>query len=309
MAALFRSLDVKVRGGCGGKGMQEINVSGPFEEAMAQACAELRAIEKMAGGLVDRMEQIAGPKVPPDSLGLEAFDDACDVIIARQQLAHGMLAGQVAEVAATIDGAGTALEETEVPRRGDVWLGYVSKALMRRRMAGRPGKALHGQRLLLALGRCDRLAGIIDMHRDAVKGQRDRAEAALSRLHLRGDARDATGSDDAVMPSLRPAGVETTQLMDTVVMSFSDLVDALNTAIADRTVLLHKLTFDLEHALEIYNILTDMGLVREALPGPEAYPYFSRSIERLTQGVLPGGRLAPARQAAERAFADRFPAA
>lgn len=283
--------------------MQGIEGSGSFEEAMAQTCAELKAIGEMADGLVERVALVASSKIPPDSAAIADFDRTCDAMIARQEVAHALLAGQLGEIAAAVDGARAALESQDEPRRRDRWIGHISKRLMRRRMAGRSGRSTKGQGLLVALGRCDRLTGIIETHRDMVRGQRDAAEAALSKLYSRTREQGA-GSGEEEPP--RHSDIERAQAMDRAAMSFSAFVDALNAAIADHTVLLHKLTFDLEHALEVYNILTDMGIVREALPGPEAYPHFSASVARLADGILPGGRLAPARHAADRAFEERF---
>ncbi|WJH40453.1 hypothetical protein N7E02_28680 [Aliirhizobium terrae] len=271
---------------------------------MAQTCAELRAIGEVADRLVERVVSGVGPGAP-HAADIADFDRNCDALIAHQKMAHAMLAGQVGEISKAVDGARTALAADDEPRRSDRWIGHVSKRLMRRRIAGRSGRLSQGQGLLLVLGRCDRLAGIIEGHRHMVTGQRDRAEATLSKFYSRNRNREQE-MDDAAAELSRPSDIESAQAVDPAAPSFSAFVDLLNRAIGDHVVLLHKLTFDLEHALEVYNVLTDMGLVREALPGPEAHPHFSPSIARFADGILPGGRLAPARHAADRAFEERF---
>jgi hypothetical protein len=280
--------------------MLGINGSGSFEEATAQVCAELKAICDMAEELVGQVMRITGTGVPPDAAGLAAVDEACHAMIGRQETAHALLARQVADIAASLDQARAALEARDVPRRSDLWIGRLSKPLMRRRMVARSGRSGQGERLLQVLGRCDRLAGIVGTHRSDARGQRDRAEDALASLIRRDEEEGADGE----LP--RHADIDGTHAMDRAAISFSAFVDARNLAIGDHTVLLNKLTFDVENALEIYNIFADMGLAKDDLPRAEAYPHVSPSIERLAEGILPGGRLVQARHAADRAFAERF---
>jgi hypothetical protein len=280
--------------------MQGIDGFGSFEAEVARICAELKAICEMAEELVGRVAQMDSLRVPPDVVAIAAIDEACHAMIARQDVAHRMLATQVADIATSVDQARAVLDAGDVPRRSDLWLGRISKALMRRRMAARSGRSGQGERLSQVLGRCDRLAGVIDTYRSDAKRQRDRAEDAFSRLHQR------DGENDTKADLQRSKDVEDAQALEQAAISLSAVVDALNGAIGDHTVLLNKLTFDVEHALEVYNVLADMGLVRDALPGADAYPHFSPSIKRLAEGILPGGRLAQARQSADRAFVKRF---
>jgi hypothetical protein len=276
-----------------------------FEKALAQSDADLKALCAAGSELVGVIRRAADALTMPDPGDLERLDERRSALLSQHHSSNGRLAGAVAQIAATVDQERLAFDGREIPLKTDVMLGYLSKRAMRRRIEARAARSGSAERLRIALGRADRLWGVIDGQKQRVIVERSEAEEALAALGARKAEAIRTvggGPDEA---DASPA--QSALAVEQAIGVFVAIVDMLNDAVHDYTVCLHKLTFDTERLLDLYGVLS--STVRDRRPfdlSPEAYPHLEQAVARLVSGHLPGIRLDDSRHRADRAYAERF---
>lgn len=272
--------------------MMAAGISTRFEDIVVEIDAGLKAVFEDGEGLL-----AAIPK-PADILRF--FDDEAFAELGARRLAfliqqkssYGTLASHVMRIGDAVDDERAVFVQRENPQPGDVAIGFFSKRLMRRRIERRAGRVGGIERLRTALGRADRLAGLIEVHRQAVIGQRAMAENALTAL---ADAGSGIGNLPGEHDLKRMAG------------QIDPVARAFNGSVRDLNLLLQKLGLDIENLLDLYAVLLSFDGEREAHRlSPDAYPHLARSVWRLEHELLPGARLERSRQRTDLAFARRF---
>lgn len=274
-----------------------MEISGAFERAKQKLDAELKTLLAAGDELVSTIGQIAVlPDAPDTADRLSAIDDARKALLDKQKAVHDRLAKAVARISSFIDEEKLSFDRREMPLRSDMLIGFLSKNTMRKRIKARAFRFGKVERLRISLGRADRLAGLMDAHRHGVMAQRKMGEALLADIPRWREEQRGSG-DNAGGPAYHMAS------------PVAAIVDALNIAVRDLTLLLQKLAFDVERLLDHYLVLLSFRKDREAhLLVPAAYPYFHMAVGRLVDETLPGARLAGIRQRVNVAFADRFAA-
>jgi hypothetical protein len=276
-----------------------------FEKALAQSDADLKALCAAGSELVGVIRRAADALTMPAPGDLERLDERRSALLSQQHSSNGRLAGAVAQIAAKVDQERLAFDGREIPLKTDVMLGYLSKRAMRRRIEARAARSGSAERLRIALGRADRLWGVIDSQRQRVILQRSEAEEALAALGAHKAEAIRAVDDGRAEAYASPA--QSALAVEQAVGVFVAIVDMLNDAVHDYTVCLHKLTFDTERLLDLYGVLA--STVRDRRPfdlSPEAYPHLEQAVVRLVSGHLPGIRLDDSRHRADRAYAERF---
>ncbi|AYD01779.1 hypothetical protein [Neorhizobium sp. NCHU2750] len=277
---------------------QGMGGSGSFEDKASTLDAELKAVLSAGADMVAVLGHVTGgaskDAVAGDSGEFAALDEIRLGLIERQRSVHDRLALVVSGIAATIEKERLNFDRREVPLRSDALIGFWSKKAMRRRIERRALMAGDIERLKTSLGRADRLAGRIATQRRNVMAQRAMAEALLDAIpRTRGgpDQMEGAGAGGVVQVATLAASV----------------VDTLNLGVRDLTLLLHKLTFDVERLLDHYAVLLSFRRDRDAHQlMADTYPYFGDAVARLAKDVLPGARLADSRRGIDLAFAERF---
>jgi hypothetical protein len=268
--------------------------SGSFEEMAGRFDADLKALAAAGGEIVTVLGRMAAGLQASDAADLALVDEGRKLLLAQQLAVHNRLAQAVVGISAAIEEERAVFERREVPLRSDILLGFLSKRAMRRRMERRALRSGCVERLRTALGRADRLAGRIDAQRQSVMAQRMTAETLLGGI---------PGRRDAARENVAAAG----DLQLHAVTLIATVVDALNLAVRDLTLLLQKLIFDVEGLLDQYSVRLSFRRDRQAhVLTAEAYPYFCKSVGRLASDILPGARLADGRRKIDFAFAERF---
>lgn len=271
-----------------------MGISGSFEEVANRFDTEMKALVAAGGDIVTVLARMRANPSAGDPADLPLLDQARKALLSRQRAVHDGLAQAVAAISAAVEEERALFERREVPLRSDVLLGLLSKRAMRQRMERRSLRSGGVERLRTSLGRADRLAGRIDSQRRSVMTQRMAAEKLLDGVPGRRDAAEQT------VAATRDVPLHAVTLIATV-------VDALNLAVRDLTLLLQKLIFDVERLLDHYSVRVSFRRDREAhVLAPEAYPYFSEAVGRLAKDILPGARLAGSRRKIDFAFAERF---
>lgn len=266
-----------------------------FEDTIAQSLAELKLLDEGRNELVNAVIDAAGGADMPDEAGVMSLRKRRDMLSGEQKKNHAQLAEMVGQIAAIIEAERSAFDQKEVPLPVDTLIGYFSKSRMRRRIDERFSRSGSAERLRLALGRADRLAGLLDGERRAALAQRSAVEAAFAIW------RNDTGKTEPITQRASP------RLPAEIMAIFSAIADIPGDAVRDHTILLQKLTFDSEHLLDLYGVLSQiLPEMKSQRLSPEAYPYFTEPVRRLRDGVSPGARLSRIRHAADLAFAERF---
>jgi hypothetical protein len=276
-----------------------------FEKALAQSDADLKAFCAAGSEFIDVISRAADALTLPDPDDLERLDERRSALLSQQQAANGRLAGAVGQIAATVDQERRAFEGREIPLRTDVLLGYLSKRAMRRRIEWRAARSGGAERLRIALGRADRLWGVIDSQRQRIIVQRSEAEEALASVGAGKAEVIRTAGNGRAYADVSPA--QSALAVEQAIGVFVAIVEMLNGAVHDYTVCLHKLTFDTERLLDLYGALASAARDRRPFDlSPEAYPHLEQAVIRLVSGHLPGIRLDDSRHRADRAYAERF---
>ncbi|GEM_PF-1400602 len=275
-----------------------------FEDIVVEIDAGLKAVLEAGEGLLATIPS------PADIVRLfdgEAFAELGErrlAFLIQQKSCYGKLASHVTRIGDAVDDERAIFVQRENPQRGDVVLGLFSKRLMRMRIEQRAGTSGGIERLRTALGRADRLAGLMEVHRRAVIGQRTTAEDALTALaELRAIKASGalTGGGNGI--GNMPGEYDLERMIGLV----DPVARAFNGSVRDLNLLLQKLSLDIENLLDLYSVLLSFDREREAhCLSPDAYPHLARSVWRLGHELLPGARLDRSRQRTDLAFAKRF---
>jgi hypothetical protein len=269
-----------------------------FEDFVLRTEDDLAQLRAIGDELTAAIARAADAMTVPSAEAMGRLQERCDTLAARQAAVHADLAAAVEKIAAAIEAESALFDSWAAPSRIDRLIGRISTRAMRRRIERRQLRAGGEGRLQTALGRADRLAGLIEVQRGRVAAQRAVAEEALARLFANTTAEEGRAAD---MPSPDAATI------DHAVMPFNGIVDRLSRSAQDYTILIHKLMFDIESLLDLHHLLIDMhGGHPERPLAPEAYPYFAQSVRRHVEGLLPGARVKALRQIADLAFRRQF---
>lgn len=279
-----------------------------FEGTVVEMDAGLKAVLVAGADLLATIPKAQAMVEPADGEAFAELGARRLTLLMQQKSAYAELASHVARIGAAVDDERAIFGSREKPLSSDVLLGFFSKKAMRRRIERRAARTGAVERLRTVLGRADRLAGLIEAHRQAVTGQRTLAEDALAALaKLKGPEEvqafktEDHGVDIKVMGQARgPAFESVIGLIDPVARAF-------NGGVRDLNLLLQKLGLDIENLLDLYSVLLSFDRERDAhLLSPEAYPHLAQPVWRLGNGLLPGARLDRSRQRTDLAFAKRF---
>ena len=280
-------------------------VSHIFEDTVIEIDVGLKRCISAGAELLAAIPGSAAASQSLDEEALAVFDARRAMLRDLQRSAYGRLASHIARIGTAVDDERDIFDRREIPLSSDVLLGFLSRKLMRRRIERRAARTGGVERLRTLLGRADRLAGLIEAHRELVVGQRATIEDALSASAGRG------------MPGTNSSLQETEENAEKTASSGQDsewmtgLVDpvarALNGAVRDLNLLLQKLGLDIEALLDLYSVLLSFDRERELHRlSPDAYPHFAKPVRRLADDLLPGARLDRSRRTTDLAFAKRF---
>jgi hypothetical protein len=285
----------------------EMKVEGStrFEDTVVEIRAGLKAVTECGTDLLAAIPDPAHMLPSPEGDAFAELGTRRLALLVRQKSVYPELAAHVAGIGAAIDEQRAIFNSRENPLASDFLIGLFSKRTMRRRIEKRAARVGGVERLRTILGRADRLAGLIEMHRQIVIGQRIAAEDALA-MFAAFKVADAAG-----MPADHGEGDEGASGHGQALESMVGLVDpvsrAFNSGVRDLNLLLQKLGLDIENLLDLYSVLLSFDRERE-VHGlvPDAYPHLTQSVWRLGNGLLPGARLERSRQRTDTAFAKRF---
>jgi hypothetical protein len=275
-----------------------MDAGGSFEEMTNGFDTQLKALLAAGDVIVTAIARMAaGVAEGGDPIDPKVVDEARHMLMEQQRRVHDRLAHVVEAISTVIHEERAAFDAREAPLRSDMLIGFLSKGAMRQRIERRALRAGGLERLRTSLGRADRLAGRIDAQRRGVMAQRSAAERLLADLPRSRDLAGNNGNNGNGVIGGAPD----------VVSLFAAVVDALNLAVRDLTLLLQKLIFDVERLLDHYSVLLSFRRDREAhVLSEQAYPYFGAAVGRLANDILPGQRLQDSRRKIELAFAERF---
>lgn len=277
-----------------------------FQGTAVEIDASLKAVLEAGAQLLAAIPAASGVTEPADGEAFAELGARRLALLVQQKSAYGELASHVARIGTAVDDERTIFGSREKPLSSDVFLGFFSKKAMRRRIERRAARTGAPERLRTVLGRADRLAGLIEIHRQAVTGQRTSAEDAMTALaaRQRPEGAQAFGAEDDVAETDRRANV---LAFESVIGLIDPVARAFNGGVRDLNLLLQKLSLDIENLLDLYSVLLSFDREREAhWLSPEAYPHLAQPVWRLGNGLLPGARLNRSRQRTDLAFAKRF---
>lgn len=278
-----------------------------FQGTAVEIDASLKAVLEAGAQLLAAIPAASGVTEPADGETFAELGARRLALLVQQKSAYGELASHVARIGTAVDDERTIFGSREKPLSSDVLIGFFSKKAMRRRIERRAARTGAPERLRTVLGRADRLAGLIEIHRQAVTGQRTSAEDAMTALatrHQPPEGAQAFGAEDDVAGTYRRANV---LAFESVIGLIDPVARAFNGGVRDLNLLLQKLSLDIENLLDLYSVLLSFDREREAhWLSPEAYPHLAQPVWRLGNGLLPGARLDRSRQRTDSAFAKRF---
>lgn len=280
------------------------DISTPFGNTVVEIIAGLNLVIEAGDDLLAAIPKAASVVQSFDEEAFAQLGTRRLELLTQQKLRYRELALHVASIGESVEDEREIFDRREKLLVSDSLVGLFSKKSMRRRIEGRATRAGGIERLRTCLGRADRLAGLIEGHRQAVIGQRKSAEDALSVLAglKRVGATKAFDAESAGIGKVvrEPALESAIGLIDPVARAF-------NGGVRDMNLLLQKLSFDIEKLLDLYSVLLSFDREREAHRlSPAAYPHLAQSVWRLGNGLLPGARLEHSRQRTNFAFAKRF---
>lgn len=287
-------------------GEGSLGLAQSFEDFVAAVTGDLADIQEHRGSLVLRAGEMAAAPEAVNEDDAAALRKQATELSSRERGVNAGLAVAVADIATAIEAERLIFEHREVPQGADVFIGYFSKNLMRRRIELRSTRSGSAERLRLALGRADRLAGLIEAQRSIAEAQLISAEEAyaLWRSHVSGARGRRTETDASASLSSLPIEIRG---FDHTTGTLAQIADLPGAALGDYAIMLQKLSFDVEHLLDLHCVLTQIAPNAFAVPlAPDVYPHYASSVRRLQDGILPGARLDGVRQAADVAFHGRF---
>lgn len=284
--------------------MKEKN-STHFEDTAVEVRAGLKAVSEAGSDLLVAITKPMSMSQPLKDVDFAELGKRRLELLVKQKSVYTDLASHVAGIGASVDEQRAIFNKRENPLTSDLFLGFFSRKAMRKRIEKRAARANGIERLRTTLGRADRLAGLIETHRQAVIGQRIAAEDALAMLAAFKPTDVAGISADHGKGDEGASGHG--QAFESVVGLVDPVSRAFNSGVRDLNLLLQKLGLDIENLLDLYSILLSFDREREAHGLlPDAYPHLTQSVWRLGNGLLPGARLERSRKRTDVAFAKRF---
>ncbi len=283
--------------------MMKAGISNRFEDTVAEIDAGFKAVLEAGTDLLAAIPVATRMDQPVDGEAFNELGARRLKLLMLQKSVYGELASNVARIGAAVDYERAIFDSRERPVTSDLVLGFFSRTSMRRRIERRAARTGGTERLRTVLGRADRLAGVIETHRQTVMGQRVSAEDVLAVLagHRPGAAKENRAEGDGGEKATgAPAFESVIGLIDPVARAF-------NGGVRDLNLLLQKLCLDTENLLDLYSVLLSFDREREVHSlSPDAYPHLARPVWRFGSGLLPGARLDRSRYRTDLAFAKRF---
>jgi hypothetical protein len=274
-----------------------------FEETTRQATRRLHWLRDAAQALAKAVAQAADLAHLPEASRLDDLRNRCRIYRRLQDEVHGELAALTEELSQVVEAEKTRFDQRGVAGWRDRAIGWVSAPALRRRLEKRSRRPVNLAPLRLVLGRLDRFSGVILPHRQELMAQRADVETAIAVFAehhpVVAQAVDATTPQERRSHALAVASAAGV---------LGQAAHVLNEGVRDCNILLHKLTFDVEHLLHLYAVLVEVGAGAspEQELVPDSYPQFHRALRRFRYGYLPGRRVAAYKAHADAAFADRY---